>query len=198
MDLFEFTKGEFICESGMDMEYLFFLVEGETKVFTLLENGKTYLLRVEEPLTVYGDIEIFRSDIYSANVVALTSCLCIGLPAGFVRQRYLDHPPFLRFLCEELGHRLHTISYKSTEDIYMPLINKFAGYLLIHLEKGSDTLVLPSGFGDISEQLGVTYRHLSRVIRQLQEEGTIGKNGREVCIKNMERLRELGGKTFRY
>ncbi len=37
------------------MEYLFFLVEGETKVFTLLENGKTYLLRVEEPLTVYGD-----------------------------------------------------------------------------------------------------------------------------------------------
>ncbi|PKM56635.1 MAG: hypothetical protein CVU98_10205 [Firmicutes bacterium HGW-Firmicutes-3] len=196
--IFEYAKGEMICENGNTISYLFLLVEGEAKVFTTLSNGKIYLLRIENPLSVYGDLETLIQHEYTANVEALNKCICIGIPMAHIRSAYLDHAPFLKFLCMSLANRLDKISQMSTSNILLPLKNKLASYLLAHKESDTNNINVKSSFVDIAEQLGTTYRHLNRTINEMCLEGVIDKRGKIMEITKIEDLITLAGHTYRY
>ncbi|MDF1618492.1 cyclic nucleotide-binding domain-containing protein [Petrocella sp. FN5] len=196
--IFEYGKGEMICENGNKISYLFLLVEGEAKVFTTLGNGKIYLLRIENPLSVYGDLETLMEHEYTANVEALNKCICIGIPMVHIRRAYLDHAPFLKFLCLSLANRLDKVSQMSTSNILLPLKNKLASYLLAHKELDTNNINVKSSFVDIAEQLGTTYRHLNRTINEMCLEGLINKRGKIMEIARIEDLKSLAGHTYRY
>lgn len=196
--LFRFEKGEYICRNGDDMEYQFFLVDGEVKVYTTLDNGKIYLIRIEKPLHSYGDIELFSSSTYVANAEALSVCVCIGIPVSVIRKEYWNQPEFLRFICRSLGSRLESISHMSAENVYLPLKNKLASYLLLHKEENSMKIVLRYSFIDISDHLGATYRHLNRTMKELENEGLISRNGKEIIVEDLEELKALAGDVYRY
>lgn len=196
--IFEYAKGEMICENGDTISYLFLLVEGEAKVFTTLGNGKIYLLRIENPLSVYGDLETLMQNEYTANVEALNKCICIGIPMTHIRSTYLDYAPFLKFLCMSLANRLDKISQMSTSNVLLPLKNKLASYLLAHKELDTNNINVKSSFVDIAEQLGTTYRHLNRIINEMCLEGVIDKRGKIMEITKIEDLKTLAGHTYRY
>ena len=198
LTLIEYEKGNYLCREGELVKYVLFLVSGEVKVYSTLENGKSYLLRTEKPLTVYGDIELLNSDTYCANVEALKNCHVIGISFTYIRQHYLDNPKFLKYLCKSLGYRLSTISQMSTGNLYLPLINKLAGYIMIHSNEGSNQVVLKRSFTDISDQLGVTYRHLSRTFITLESEGIISRKGKLITVLNKDKLKELAGSVYIY
>lgn len=196
--LFEYAKGDMICSNGMDINYLLFLVAGEAKVFTTLDNGKIYLLRIEHALSVYGDLEVLFDKEYSANVEALGDCHCIGIPIEYVRETYLNHPEFLKYIIYSLSNRLDKISHMSTSNLLLPLRNKFASYLLAHKDKTDNMINIKSSFIDVAEQLGTTYRHLSRTMNEMVKEGLIDKHGKLMEIVQLDKLKKLAGNTYRY
>jgi len=196
--IFEYAKGEMICENGNKINHLFLLVEGEAKVFTTLGNGKIYLLRIENPLSVYGDLETLMQHEYTANVEALNKCICIGIPMAHIKSVYLDHAPFLKFLCLSLANRLDKVSQMSTSNILLPLKNKLASYLLAHKELDTNNIYVKSSFVDIAEQLGTTYRHLNRTINEMCLEGLMNKRGKIMEITRIDDLKALAGHTYRY
>jgi len=194
--LVSYGKGEIICRSGMDVEYLQFLVKGRIKVIAALSNGKSLLLRVQEPLSIFGDLEMFDYSNYTANVEALVDCLCIVVPMGFVRKKYSDHPPLLKFIIRRLGMKLHSISYISAENLYLPLKNRFSAYLLIHGERREKVIHLKSSFTDVSDLLGVSYRQLSRTMKQMEEDGLFHKEGHVFQITDYDQLLSLAENSF--
>lgn len=196
--LFVFNKGELICENGISMSHLFFLVEGESKVFITLDNGKAYLLRIEKAICIYGDVELLAYNQYEANVEALNTCVCLGIALDIVTANYMNHAPFLRYICKNLGEKLGTMSHISTTNILLPLKNKLASYLLAYKEAGSNSIRLRTSFVDISEQLGTTYRHLNRTMHELCTLGMIKKDGKLIEIIALEQLEKLAGDTYRY
>lgn len=195
--LFEYDKGDMVIEAYTQMHYLLFIVEGEAKIFNTLDNGKNYLLRIEGPLQVYGDVEILEDQNYTANVEALSLCRFIGIPVRVIRRDYLEHPMFLRFIIDSLAARLIKISYRSMDNVLLPLKNKLASYLLLHKEKQSDLIELKSNLTDIAENLGTTYRHLSRTLSEFVNEGYINRQGKKIEVKNIGKLEELAGNTYR-
>lgn len=198
MVLFEYEKNEFLCREADLADYVLFLVKGEVKIYSTLENGKSYLLRTEKPFNIYGDLELLNRDTYSANVEALKSCHAIGISFAHVRKHYLENPKFLNYLCRSLGHRLDSISKMSTENLYLPLTNKLAGYLMIHINEEKTQVVLRNSFTDISDQLGATYRHLSRTFKSLESKGVINRKGKYIDVLDLEILKELAGSVYRY
>jgi CRP-like cAMP-binding protein len=195
--LLEYEKNEYLCRDGEIVEYVLFLVQGEVKVYTTLENGKIYLLRIEKPLSVYGDIELLNSDTYCANVEALSNCHVIGISFSYIRKQYLNNSEFLRYLCQSLGDRLMTISQMSTKNLYLPLVNKLASYLMIHRNETTNQVIIRRSFTDISDQLGATYRHLSRTFKTLESGGVIGRSGKSIAILDLAKLEELAGNVYR-
>lgn len=196
--LFQYERGELICENGADFEYLLFMVEGEAKVYTMLDNGKTYLLRFETPMIVYGDVEVLFDLVYTANVEAMGNCCCLGIAIGYIRRNCLDSPVFLKYVISTLSSRLDAISHMSTSNLLLPLKNKFASYLMAHKELDSNTVVIRRSYLNVADQLGATYRHLSRVMRDMTEEALIERDGKKLILKDIEALSELAGNTYRY
>lgn len=190
--LFYFEKGDLICQKDREIRYVYFLVEGKTKIFVDQPNGKSYLLRTEEAISLYGDIEAFERDSYTANVEALSDCFCIAIPIRYIRNNFRQHPPYLKYMCHTLSYRLRTISQMSAANLLHPLKNKVAGYLMLYKDNDSNEISLPNSYSDISDNLGTTYRHLSRTLRQMEEEGIIHKDNKVIRILDLEKLLQLG------
>lgn len=196
--LFEYEVGEMVCENGQPLTKLIFLVEGAAKVYTMLDNGKIYLLRIEEPLNIYGDLEVLTGDTYTANVEALAGCRCLEMPIGLIRRSYGADPEFLSLIIRSLAERLDKISHMSTTNLLLPLKNKVAGYLMAHMDDDTSTVHINCSYIDVAEQLGSTYRHLSRVMKELLDDGIICKRGKVITVVDRDALIDLGGNTFRY
>lgn len=195
--LFEYANGELVCEYAVQPSHLLFQVEGKTKIFNMLENGRAYLLRIESPFQILGDAEMLEDLPYIANVEALPGCACIGIPIGYVRQMYSDNPAFLRFLVKSLSGRLERISEMSTVNLLLPLKAKVASYIAAHTVDGKLAEIRTS-YVDVADQLGCTYRHLSRTLKGMEEEGLIGRQGKSIVIKDLEKLEQVADTAYRY
>lgn len=195
--IFKYEKGEYIIEVGMPMTYLRFLVKGETKIFTTLENGKSYLLRIETPLRVYGDVELLKEMPFVAYVEALTDCYFIAVPNRTIQRHCLDHPPFLKYLITSLSDRLIELSYVSTDNILLPLRTKLAGFILLHLDDVTKQVNFTMSYTDIAEQLGTTYRHLSRTLKEFEDMGMIRRNRRQLRVLDEAKLEFIAGEVYR-
>ena len=196
--LYAYEHGELICEKEALLTHLLFLIKGEVKIFTMLENGKVYLLRMEKAINVYGDLEILYDQSYSANVEAIGDCQCLAVPIGYIRRECLDSPSFLKYIISSLSLRLERITEISTSNLLVPLRAKLASYLMAHLIGGSNVIEIKVHYSEVAEHLGTTYRHLSRVLKSMEEEGLIKKQGKFIEVIEEDALEMIASDTYRY
>ncbi|HCQ91446.1 MAG TPA: hypothetical protein DIU45_19230, partial [Clostridium sp.] len=130
MKLYSFNKNEHICKANEKMNYFYFLVEGKAKVYILLANGKSLLLRFYNPLDIIGDMEFIDSNIYNCNVQVVKECLCIGISLDDLRKYALNDPIFLKYMCKSLSEKLASSSLSSSINLLYPLENRLASYIL--------------------------------------------------------------------
>ncbi len=195
--LFSLERGEFLCRPNQEFEYMFFLAKGRVKVFTTQENGKVYLINVESAPNSYGDLELFKRDTYSTYTQAVSDLVVIGLARKYVEKEYYDYPPFLRFIADSLGRRLNNITQISSQNLCQPLKVKLAGYIMLHMEE-NESFKLFTSMIDVADHLGVTYRHISRTFKELEEDGFIRKKGKWIEILNKEAMNQLAGDMYRF
>lgn len=195
-EIHRFKKGEFICKLEEPIIYFYFLVKGKAKVSILLNNGKSLLLRFYFPLNIMGDIEFLSPSPYSANVEALTDCHCLAVPMDYLRNHYEDNIGFVKFLNKSLGEKLFSLSYYSSSNLLYPVKNRIASYIVAHREESSKEVILPSSYSNIAEMLGTTYRHLSRTIREMCDEGIIEKFRNKIIILDEKNLQSLAESSY--
>lgn len=201
MELHIFNRGEHICRSYEKINYFYFLVEGKAKVYTLLKNGKSLLLRFYSPLQVIGDVEFLNCDYTTCNVEAIDRVKCIGIPIELLRKAALGDVKFLQFSCRSLGKKLADSSYWSAVNILYPLENRLASYILaISDDDTGSTMPLKEiethRLTDMAELLGTSYRHLNRTLNNLCTKGIIKKERNSIIVTNRKALEKLAGDLY--
>lgn len=195
VELHFFKKGEHIYSSGEDLEYFYFLVSGKSKVYILMPNGKSYLLRFYNPVQILGDIEIIENSAIQCNIEAITDCYCIGINANIIKNIYLKDSKFLNYICKHLSYKLSTASLSSSINLLYPLENRLASYILStypdNIDDNYDSNLQPDNLVQIAELLGSSYRHLHRVIDKLSKENIIKKKNKSLVIVDKKKLKEL-------
>ena len=189
--LFSYEDGEQLCREGEEVHYLLFLVEGMAKPYGMLANGRAYLFRIESPLSVYGDLEVLEESAYKDNVASVGGCICMAIPIGYIRKYCLDSPKFLKYIISTLSDRLAMISRNSMESLLLPLKCKVAIYLLDESQGGKRHLRISGTYLELAENLGTTYRHLSRVLREMVADGFIERQGKNITLLDMDGLNRL-------
>ena len=121
MELFIFDKGELICTKGNELKYMYFLVSGKLKIYTLHDNGKSILLRFYKPLNVLGDVEFLTDFKIQCNVESLNESILIGLPLNVLHKNADNDAKFLRFITKNLSYKLYTISNATSINLLYPL-----------------------------------------------------------------------------
>lgn len=190
-----YKKGELLASDSMPITAFHFIVEGTAKVYILTSNGKSLLLRFYRPVNVLGDLELMIKDQYTANVEAITDCYCLSLPMAYVQQFCIHQVPFLQFINQTLAQKLYSISHKSTHNINYPLKDRFCSYLLAHMG-GDCHIKLVNSYSDIADLLGTSYRHLTRTLKELTEEGIITKKGTNINILDLKSLKQYASDIY--
>lgn len=188
-ECFEFKKGDLICELGEKIEYFYILLEGNVKVFTVSADGKILCLRIFDSITNLGDIELFTETRYRCHVEALSDCLCIAFPIDKVKTYGMKNIVFLKYLCIDLCNKFDAISNISSNNILYPLKNRLVGYILEYMNKSTKITVFPFSYKELSEILGVSYRHLSRCMNELETQELIKKMGNKIVVLDEDEMR---------
>jgi len=68
MRIYYFNPGDYISESSEKLTHFYFYVQGKSKVFLNLENGKSLLCRFHHPPEIVGDVELFSGKTYNQSI----------------------------------------------------------------------------------------------------------------------------------
>lgn len=195
MELFSFNKGEIIFNKGVELKYMYFLVEGKIKIYMLQDNGKLLLIRLNQPLNILGDVELLTDYQTQCHVESLDESICIGIEMDQLRKITCNNVKFLQFIVKHLSSKLYTISNSATINVLYPLENRLASFLLSldtindHSSKNR-TITIPK-LTEIATLLGTSYRHLNRTLSKLVQKDIIQKKKGMITIKNFKELERL-------
>ena len=185
--LLRFERGEWFLFEERVIEYLYILLSGKAKVCMFEESGRNLLLCYYVSDGIMGDVELMmgrRSAI--SSVQAVTPVTCIGLPLESYAPVLLSNLPFVRRLGMGLAEKLHASVSSTTAIILRPFEARLCSYLLANAQSGLFSEPLTS----VSEQLGVSYRHLLRTLRALCDEGLLRKEKAGYHIADEAALRK--------
>jgi CRP/FNR family putative post-exponential-phase nitrogen-starvation transcriptional regulator len=195
MELFAFDKGETICSVGDRMEHLFLLVKGKIKIYKVLPNGKSILIRFYNPLSTIGDLEMLNELTVKSMVESVNDTLFIGIKEQALIDTAYQDPVFLRFIIKHLAHKLHTFSNASSLNLLYPVETRFASYLVSITVDENDQAqieeIKAAKLTEIAEMLGTSYRHLNRVITQFAAAGLVERSRGSLFIKDINQLKKL-------
>lgn len=195
MELYLFSKDQYICRENESINYLFFYVKGKAKVYSTLSNGKSLLLCIYTPLNLLGDMELLDYSVASRNVKTIEDSYCIGLSLDKVRDVLLNDIKFLRYASSCLAKKLNIISKNSAINLLYPLENRLASYILATKEcvicDSKEILIFNENLSEVCELLGTSYRHLLRVLQGLCNKNIIAKSDGCYEILNNTDLQEL-------
>lgn len=195
MRLYQAEKGDILCAKGDQLHQMHFILEGKIKIYTTLPNGKSLLLRFNNPLAIIGDVE-FVTQYEARNTVEFVHrSLSVALPFKVLQENYRNHAPFLQFILHRISHKLYTSSNSTSLNLLYPVENRFASYLLSTLSTDPSSTasqeLKTSKLTEVAELLGTSYRHLNRVIRNLCATAVIERKKGALMIKDRDKISEL-------
>jgi len=187
IEIREYQRDEWIIQEGMRPSFLFYVIEGNAKIYVTHQNGKVYLINMIKANDYIGEMELLNDEYYTKGIQASTKTICFALPFYFYRERLLEDVIFLRELTQFLSRKATHMAAKYSQSLAFPLENRLADFIL----QASDEEIYKEKHVTVCDYLGVSYRHLLYVLAQFCEVGYLQKEGRHYRIKQYSSLYKL-------
>jgi CRP-like cAMP-binding protein len=186
LKLFRFEPQHELFVQSLEQAFVYWLVSGSAQVNHYHTNGKLSVLAILKPLSIIGDLEIFTFDRIKTNVVILEQSSLLGVEKTCIERYGYDDPRFLRFIIQNLSHKLYQSTLLQIGTV-QPLLYRFSSYLIEICGSDTNVALLPLR-SHLAALLGTTPRHLTRVIKQLEEQNIIEVYGRTITILDRQKL----------
>lgn len=157
--LTEYVTGEYILKQDAPPSCLYLMISGRCSISILLANGKSVILQTLKAPCLIGEMELIRP-VSSFTVQSLEQCRLLAIPLDQCKYFLLNDPYFLRAVCFDLIGKERTESLKLIHAFGYPLENRLAHFILENCQ-GNRFYIKKV---HIAESLGVSYRHVEKVI----------------------------------
>ena len=175
-----------LLSQGDETSSLYYLARGRCRVFAVTAAGKQILVNTLQAPCLIGEIELISGD-HPFRVETLEECELAVLPYSPCRELLLEDPRFLRQVAWELADKERKNALRMLQMASAPLVHRLAVLLLENAQQGRVRLKKTL----IAQSLGVSYRHLEKVMKDLCEAGILVQNGKDYTIQKAEKLQEL-------
>ncbi|MCH4566284.1 Crp/Fnr family transcriptional regulator [Bacillus sp. ES1-5] len=190
-----FDKGKFICNIDDAMDRLYFVVKGKVKVYTITPEGKKLILRFINPLAVVGDIEFIQNSKVHNVVEACSDVIAISISHAVIRNKLLHDPIFMNFLLENIANTLKISTRFTALNLLYPVEVRVASYLLSISTDSNGNMYKKdldaTSISSIADFIGVSYRHVIRVLQKFYKEKLIEKRNGVIVIKDFFKMKEV-------
>ncbi|OON41886.1 transcriptional regulator YeiL [Izhakiella australiensis] len=181
------AAGDYIVKEGSQPQHLFYLARGRARLHATLSNGRVSLIDFFGAPCFIGEMELINERHDPRAVQAIEACWCLALPMKKFRAMLLNDATFLHSLCVALIRKNERNIVSLTQNQSFPLTHRLAAFIL--LSQHDD--VYREKHTQVSEYMGVTYRHLLYVFARFTREGYLQKAGASYVIKNKQALAAL-------
>ena len=186
-ELHSFQKSEKICNEGVDVPYLYYLISGKAKIYMSHKNGKTSLINFIQASSFIGELGLIGVESITKTVEVIEDCMCLALPLKDCQHLLLQDVIFLQKLCKFIGEKTITRTESYAKNNSYPFENRLAAFILLTEQNNSYT----EKHTEASEYLNVSYRHLLYVLNQFCQQNYLKKDGRTYYIQDRIQLEKL-------
>lgn len=163
---------ELLLRQGEIMDCLYILHGGTARVCINARNGKNLIICCYVSRGVLGDVEVMRADRRaSTTVIAVLPLRLVAIPI-LMNEAYLKgNLAFMNSIAASLSEKLLTSGNAHAASALYTSEERLCSYILMAEHGGVFSDVL----ADTAQSVGMSYRHLCRVIGGLCAEGILQK-----------------------
>ena len=187
----EFRPGEVVFHQGDPCDSLFLLRRGRVSVHVRTPDGDDVTVGLIAAPDAFGEIGLIRPDHHhSATVVALDDVHVLSILATRFHELRADHPDLTDWLLSTLARRLERMSSLLADALFLDAEHRVARRLLdCRLSFGvEDCEPLPLTQDDLAAMAGVSRPTANRVLRHLEDQGSVRLGRRHITIADLESL----------
>jgi CRP-like cAMP-binding protein len=181
-------RGEAIFRVGDCCDEFHVVVTGQVKLFALASSGAEKVIELVGPGNSFGEAPMFSGKAHIVNAQALSETLLLSIAKEAVMGEIQRDPRFSLRMLAGVSKRLHGMISDVESYCLHSGIQRVIGYLLRdHLVEDqvanqSITISLPVSKATIASRLSLTPEYFSRVLHELEDEGLIEIDRRDIRI----------------
>lgn len=187
------ARGDMLFQRGTPSTGFYVVIYGQVKLALSSPQGVEKVVELFGPGQSFGEAVMFMGKPYPVYAQTLADSLLLHISKTVVFEGLENDPTFCRKMLAGLSIRLHRMVHYVESFSLRSSEQRVIGYLLQDLEEiegGQDVHVnLPANKNVIASNLNITPETFSRILHSLAEKGLIEVKGKDVCIKDVAKLR---------
>jgi len=183
-----FKKGHVIFEEGEDVRGIYFVFSGTVKVHKKWGSDKELIIRFAGPGSLFGHRGLGQDKHYPISATALEALEVCYLDLNFFQASLKVNQGLLIGLLQFFADELQASERKMRDLAHMQVKGRVAQALLQLQENFGQTaegfIGLTLSRQDLASLVGATYETVFRFITELNQEGLIRLDGKQIAIAN--------------
>lgn len=191
-------KGDLVFRQGDPCDAFYMVVTGQIKLFITATNGQEKVIELIGPGNSFGEALMFLEKPFIVSAQALADSLLIRVGRHAVVQEIERDARFCTRMLAGMARRLHGLVMDVEGYSLHSGMQRLIGFLLRgvtekqRFSKAVVTVSLPVSKATLASRLSLTPEYFSRVLHELESEGLIQIDKRDVRILDIERLSNYG------
>lgn len=188
-------RGAELFRAGEACEGLYLVVDGLVKLYAKASNGHEKVIEVIGQGGCVTEALMFSDVPHSVNACALFDLQLMMIPKEVLVSEIRENPSLAIRLITGLSRRLNGLVRDIEALTLHSGVKRVVDYLVqaqevVHTDEAhrDATVSLPASKGTIASLLSVTPEHFSRILHELQANGLIAVNRRQIHIPDVQRL----------
>lgn len=187
------ARGDVLFQRGDPSNGFYVVVHGRIKLALTSPQGIEKVVELFGPGQSFGEAVMFMGKPYPVYAQALTDALVLHIGKTAIIGGVDSDPAFCRKMLAGLSIRLHRLVQNVESLSLRSSAQRVIDYLLHDLDEireGQDIHVsLPAHKNVIASNLNIAPETFSRILHSLSDAGLIRVEGKDVCIRDVARLR---------
>ena len=192
------AKGDLVFRQGDPCDAFYMVVTGQIKLFITAPSGQEKVIELISPGSSFAEALMFLEKPFIVSAQALADSLLIRVHRQVVIQEIERDPKFCTRMLAGMARRLHGLVTDVEGYSLHSGMQRLIGYLLREVPEDTQdskaifTVSLPVSKATLASRLSLTPEYFSRVLHELEAEGLIEIDKRDVRILDLPRLSRYG------
>ena len=188
-----FDKGEAICYEGQEIESFLYLRKGLVKLLTTEKNEKEHILSIGKPLDFISLLNIFSNKRHIYTITAIEDSVVCFVDLDIIKKLIRQNGDFALDFMEKLS-RVSDDVINTRLSINTKQLRGRIAYILMffadHIYERKD-FELPVSRKEIAQLIDMSTENVIRILSEFREDGLIGIKGKNIRIKDADRLNRI-------
>lgn len=187
----KFNKDDYLVYNDDICNNLLILIKGSVRGDMTDFSGKTIKIEdIRAPSPIASAFIFGRHNRFPVDVIANEQTTVLILPKESLIRIFKEDDRVLRNFLNVISNRAQFLSNKIKFLSFKTIKGKIAHYILELSGENDQYVILPKTQTELAEFFGVTRPSLSRALTEMQRDGLISADRKNIVIKNREKLIE--------